>query len=283
MQKSLNHIESPEAITIRVAQIEQMDPAQREAVIRCLNHYGCALLGIQGSLPPERELGALTALLGQTILHDRSSTNGISTITPCAEDTGYAALTYNEHLPHTDCSYQPVPPAFVALQCEIPARCGGTSILIPAEALHQYLAEQDPEGLRLMYDPDAYTIQRKQQVYTCAIFRQGEQGRIQIAYKVDAAEGAFSLRPKPALQGTLKRVNQFLLTPQNQFRLKLEAGQILLFDNTRVLHGRTAIEVTPGDPDRKLHRLWFNGGSIYQDRFELGFYPNQGAVAEQAA
>lgn len=40
----------------------------------------------------------------------------------------------------------------------------------------------------------------------------------------------------------------------NQLRFKLKPGQILLFDNSKILHGRTAF--TPDDT-RLLYRYWF--------------------------
>lgn len=283
MPLSLTHIQDFEEITLRVNRVEQMSGDQRNALVEKLNQYGCVVIHPQQTSAQSQELLSLTQLCGSPIHHDRSQGSGISTITPCPEDTGYAALTYNQHLPHTDCSYQPVPPPLVALQCEVPAPRGGLSILVPGEDLHRYLEETDPQGLRLMYEKAALQIQREQKIYTRSIFSQTSQGWITIAYKVEGRESAFTLKTSKPLEKTRRRVDQFLTDPRNQFQLKLQIGQILLFDNTRVLHGRTAIEPSVGSPARKINRLWFDGQGVLADQLQLGFRSGSEAQGDQAA
>ena len=49
-----------------------------------------------------------------------------------------------------------------------------------------------------------------------------------------------------------RRWAQVLAQPQRQLNLRLAAGDCLVFDNTRVLHARTAFSMTPGSPGRHL-------------------------------
>jgi gamma-butyrobetaine dioxygenase len=40
--------------------------------------------------------------------------------------------------------------------------------------------------------------------------------------------------------------------PERQLNLRLAEGDCLIFDNTRILHARTAFSMTPGSPGRHL-------------------------------
>jgi gamma-butyrobetaine dioxygenase len=45
---------------------------------------------------------------------------------------------------------------------------------------------------------------------------------------------------------------ELLAQPGRQLNLRLAPGDCLVFDNTRVLHARTAFSMNPGSPERHL-------------------------------
>jgi alpha-ketoglutarate-dependent taurine dioxygenase len=64
--------------------------------------------------------------------------------------------------------------------------------------------------------------------------------------------------PKAYLD-TLNEFDAFLEKPENQFRYAMEAGDILLFNNTFLLHNRTAFEnADEASKERLLVRTWLD-------------------------
>jgi gamma-butyrobetaine dioxygenase len=49
-----------------------------------------------------------------------------------------------------------------------------------------------------------------------------------------------------------RRWAELLTQPGRQLNLRLAPGDCLVFDNTRVLHARTAFSMNPGSPERHL-------------------------------
>ena len=43
-----------------------------------------------------------------------------------------------------------------------------------------------------------------------------------------------------------QRLGQLFQDPANEIRFQLESGELMMFDNTRVLHGRTAFDTNEG-------------------------------------
>ena len=281
-QISLQQLDSLESLRLEVSRVSEISTPQIQVLIDTLTRYGCTILQSQPGTSPQAELLGLQGLLGGPLVHSDSTTEGITEITPRSEQASFAALTHKQNLPHTDGSYLPTPPPLVALQCEVPARVGGETIIIQAEALHQYLTEVDPEGLGRMYSPSAITIHRQERNYSYPIFRTVEGGRVRTAFKPDQDEPSFSTIPHPQIRATVERMQAFLQDPNHQLRFKLQPDQILILDNLRVFHGRTALGSPEQHPARKLNRLWFNGHSPYQDQWELGFYPLSQPVWEAA-
>lgn len=54
-------------------------------------------------------------------------------------------------------------------------------------------------------------------------------------------------------------ISQYIHRHSNQIRFKLKSGQALLFDNCRVLHGRTAFSM---NDKRLLYRYWFESTDL---------------------
>ena len=48
---------------------------------------------------------------------------------------------------------------------------------------------------------------------------------------------------------------ELLAQPERQLNLRLAAGDCLVFDNTRILHARTAFSMAPGSPGSPGRRL----------------------------
>jgi alpha-ketoglutarate-dependent taurine dioxygenase len=94
-----------------------------------------------------------------------------------------------------------------------------------------------------------------------------KQGRISITFKADSV---VSTTIPPEIKKGFNIIKKYVNDPNNQFIFKLKANQILLTENTSVLHGRTSF---PDNEVRKLNRLWFDGMSEYTHHLQFGFIP----------
>ena len=69
----------------------------------------------------------------------------------------------------------------------------------------------------------------------------------------DPVDRALTGIPRPfPIPGNVRLAARTLAQPGRQLNLRLAPGDCLVFDNTRVLHARTAFSLNPGSPERHL-------------------------------
>lgn len=156
---------------------------------------------------------------------------------------------------HTDEGYTSRHPKYVGLYCFQQAALGGESIVVQVERLYQSLVKQFNSLVELIFKRNAITVYglhgREQKPLLFKI----ENNQIGISYssilqKMWCEEEIFSM---------YDYITKYIHDVENQIRIKLKPGQILLFDNRRILHGRTAF---PANTDRLLYRFWFGDNSL---------------------
>ena len=171
-------------------------------------------------------------------------------INPAKAKAGGGVTQYSRtHLPlapHTDSSYMSRPHELVAFQCIVPDHTGGESVLVPVADLLPRLDRQVVELLRApVYPFGAHP-------YPILV---GETGNEQIRYYraqinriLEAGASLLSDKHRAAIEtldAVLQQTDQF-----SQFYL--QAGQIVLMYNHKVLHGRTGFSP---ESDRLLYRV----------------------------
>jgi alpha-ketoglutarate-dependent taurine dioxygenase len=193
---------------------------------------------------PRAELLALRTWFGDVVGHQCSDGDGIVSV-----DGSYRPP--RAMLPHTDGSYEPEPPAVMCLQCVHAAESGGVSTLVDGARLYALLAREYPEDLPVLFTP-VLRIGRGSKYVERALFsRVG--GRTRIRFRVDET---VDMTVAAAAERVVSLVQSFLEGSGNWLHLALRPGQILVTDNFRVLHGRTAYD---GREPRQMQRLWLNG------------------------
>lgn len=236
----------------------------RKEIFTKFNSWGFVILEFKSCEHPRQALLSLQKLFGSTIYHDHSDIDGIVPVTPIPNKPEYINTTNQDQPLHTDGAFEVEPPKIVALQCEFAAAQGGYSRLLRGEVLYKYLAEKNPESLLALFEADAFSIIRSQKKLTRPIFGY-KNNRLNLAFRFDKTVTT-SVNPKA--QEAFKLAVDFIINPQNQMIFKLKENQIIVQDNTRVMHGRTAFI-----GNRKMNRLWLNGYSTCNDEFKLGFFP----------
>lgn len=162
-------------------------------------------------------------------------------------------LAYTSHaLPlHTDLPNQELPPGFQFLHCLANAAEGGGSTFCDGFAIAQDLRADDPDTFKLLSEQpipfrfqDAdFDIRRHHPVIQLDMF--GDLQELHINAHIAAV---FDL-PADILEAYYRAYQKILqMTRSNAYVLttRLNAGEMVIFDNRRVLHGRAAFDPNTG-------------------------------------
>ncbi len=160
--------------------------------------------------------------------------------------------------PHTDRAGPPGPPHFLALLCVRPAPAGGASLLISAAAVHDRLATRHPGQPAPLY-ADFHFGTEPGLARTGPVFARRD-GRLAVHYNRHQIERGHLAAGVPLSEVQTRALDAFddVLADQDlALRVPLRRGDLLLLDNTAVLHGRTAFTDHPDPPRRRcLTRSW---------------------------
>ena len=199
-----------------------------------------SLLSIMRTLPK---------ILGKQIRDVGINKKYIAKIKASTNGRFYINTSFSQPM-HTDEGYRKVFPRYVSLYCVRPSLTGGISTLIKVKELLSALYTRfGEEGVSNLFQPSFIQIDTP-------------SGLIdkQILFKVD--ENITGLSYSPILRDIkatalgyeiISFINQFIHDASNQYRVKLKEKDLLIMDNCRVLHGRTAFD---GNDNRLLIRLW---------------------------
>lgn len=165
---------------------------------------------------------------------------------------------------HNDNSFNTLPPNYVALLCQQPARVGGTSRVLSFYTVHNELLANAPEVLPRLYQPVWWDRHREH--------AEGDAPCLALApFRFDGTElhvryGIFNIRSGAAMRGqpldaeavrAIDAVQAVFDDPAHSVEFDLRPGQIQFVNNHSTGHARTAFE-DHDEPARKRHllRLW---------------------------
>ncbi|HLJ36857.1 MAG TPA: TauD/TfdA family dioxygenase [Steroidobacteraceae bacterium] len=167
---------------------------------------------------------------------------------------------------HTDNPYREPVPGFQALHALVTAPEGGENLFADGWALAAYLRDSAPDAFRLLSttavpfhyrssDADLYA-QRPLIQLSChgEVTAVHYNNRSVAPLQLKAAEAA-------AFYAAYRRFAALLREPRFQLRIKLSDGDLVVFDNQRTLHGRTAF--TSARHARHLQGCYLTRDSVY--------------------
>jgi alpha-ketoglutarate-dependent taurine dioxygenase len=156
------------------------------------------------------------------------------------------ALSIDGRLHHVD------PPAVVLLQCVEPAYSGGHHLVVDGQAVVERLMATDPELVRMLTFPGCVTVCRDDQISRdIPVLSSCPDGSLRVRFRYDSKTYA----PPEALPA-LQAFHRLTCDPDLLHTIEQRAGETLIIDNHRALHGRTAFENHPEHPQRTLRRAW---------------------------
>ena len=153
--------------------------------------------------------------------------------------------------PHTDNPYRDPMPGIQLLHCIENQTTGGLSTLVDSLSVLEQLKKEDPEGYQLLSDipvryrhcdNDIELIERRTMIQT------------DYTGKVTGVAYSPRLDYLPLIENdqlvkfhkARKRLGKLFSDPAFEWRFRLEPGQLQMFHNTRVLHGRTGFNPQEG-------------------------------------
>ncbi len=182
---------------------------------------------------------------------------------------------------HTDLPNQEVPPGYQFLHCLANEATGGGSLFADGFAMAEDLRTEDHEAFRLLCDvaipfcfhDDSTDIRVHRPVITL-----GSKGEvIEIRYNAHLA-GIFDMPAEimPIYYRAYRAYMAKTRDPKYRLTLKLKAGEMVVFDNRRVLHGRDSFDPSTGF--RHLHGCYVDRGEFFS-RLRLLARENSIAIA----
>ena len=176
-------------------------------------------------------------------------------------------LAYTAHrLPlHTDLPNQELPPGYQFLHCLANEAVGGGSLFCDGYAVAEDLRAADPAGFALLsavpvpfrFQDRDYDIRHRKPVIGL-----GPDGTItEVSFSPHIAD-SFDM-PAETVAAYYRAYRQFMAMTRDErylLTLRLRAGEMAVFDNRRVLHGREAFD--PATGFRHLHGCYVDRGEV---------------------
>lgn len=179
------------------------------------------------------------------------------------DSNAYTAL---ELTPHVDLPTREYQPGLQVLHCLENSASGGEAVMVDGFRLAEHLAEHEPETYRIL-TTERFTFQNRAKTsdyrwLSPVIVRDPATGahvEVRIAGFLRGPMALPAARMGPAYRA-LRRI--FALSRDPRFRIAYgyRPGDLVLFDNRRLLHGRAAFDPAAGS-------RWLQG--IYLERDEL--------------
>ena len=196
---------------------------------------------------------------------------------PGSNDLAYRPVRLG---PHTDNPYRVPVPGIQILHCLENGASGGLSTLADSLAAAALLRDEDPDGFALLAEIPVR-------------FRFRDEGADHVALRpvieTDGEERMTGLHYSPRLdslplleeaelqayQAARKRLAELLAGAELELRFALQPGELLMFDNNRIVHGRTAFDPEEGprrligcyidrDGPRSLYRMLGRNGALHK-------------------
>lgn len=213
-------------------------PTEPDAILRIARRFG---------YPRETNFGVLFEV------YSRPADNNLD-----SDDLAYRAGTLG---PHTDNPYRVPVPGIQLLHCLRNETSGGLSTLVDSLACAARLQQEDPDGFALLTEVPLrfrYRSRNAELVSVKPIIELDGQGRMTGVHYSPRMDD-LPLMPEARLRRyhrARKRLAQLFEDPARELRFRLMPGELMMFDNNRVLHGRTAFD--PAEGHRQLQGCYID-------------------------
>jgi len=153
-------------------------------------------------------------------------------------------------IPHTDDAYQYAPPGIIFFHCLMANKDGsGQSIFVDGFQIAEMLRQEDREAFELLCRYEVpfrkYYRDRIDMRFSSPVFCLDSDGNLQDVRISNLFPAPLDL-PEEVIEpfyAAYRKLMQLYTDPRYYLQQGLQPGDLVMFDNHRVLHGRTAIGV----------------------------------------
>lgn len=164
---------------------------------------------------------------------------------------------------HSDGPQLNNPPKYVLMACNKNATRGGYSILSSIEKILLHLKKKDKKTLsilkkKFLFEKRGFYFKNQSKVHKKPII-ESYNNNFRFRYLRDYMHEAYRLKSIKLSSVQIKALNQLdklLSKKENQYLYKLNEGDVLLLNNYKLAHGRSAFNINNGS-NRSLIRVWF--------------------------
>ena len=246
----------------------------RKQALALLQKFGIARLRWQGDPPTPGRLLSIENWIGPARLEQNDFKGKVNSLRPdysVAANTGSSAKALS---PHVDGTQDDFTPAMLAFQYDFSSTWGGESTFWDMAALLGSLPTDDLERILIsLARQDCATCTKTKGEWTKTfrgpLIRPVCDGRsISVRLRLDDL-----LKVIPECEGEFNRLKQVVEAWAQKHVLSYtpQEGDLVIFDNWRLLHGRTAI----GGRHQRIHdRMWIdNLLPVHEGKYLLGVRP----------
>jgi gamma-butyrobetaine dioxygenase len=167
---------------------------------------------------------------------------------PDANDLAYTSIFLD---PHTDNPYRSPVPGVQLLHCLVNETSGGLSTLVDGFAAAEALREQDPDAFGILARTP---VRFRFRDTDTELVRSASPIELDGAWRIEAVNFSPRLDYVPLLRPqelsayfrARQAFDHLLRSPRFEIRFLLESGNLMMMDNRRLLHGRTAFDPREG-------------------------------------
>jgi gamma-butyrobetaine dioxygenase len=220
------------------------DSVERLRVLRGLERLGLAL--IEGAPSAPATVLEIVATFGYV----RETNYGKLFDVRIEPDASNLAFTGLAITPHTDNPYRDPAPTMQLLHCLANSVDGGESGLVDGFMAASMLRDEDPPSFDVLAKTPvefAWSDDRHSLRATRPLIELDELDRVRSVRFNNRSMQALQLEYQQVVQfyAAYRRFAEILARPEMELTFRLSPGDCVIFDNTRLMHSRTAFEESP--------------------------------------
>jgi alpha-ketoglutarate-dependent taurine dioxygenase len=256
-----------------IFEVEQFGDIQLQETLRRLQEFGICLIRFSGQTSDEQTLSSIFKLIGQVATQQNFFTGEIKTLTPKSGIEANTGSSAGDLGFHVDGTQHEIHPAMLMFQYIVTADIGGNSRFVDMAKVIDDLPKERKDNLLInLSRSDAATFEKKDSKsdkvmkITCPIFTFPDGHSLACRVRYDAVITCHS-----DCQSDFEYLRERTNAPSYQILFKPRRGDIIIFDNWRVMHARDEIY---GTAQRHHNRVWLNAlRPEHQANCKLGIRP----------